>query len=110
MGNGCQHAVRMRVPRPGLGWVEQCLIDHRCLCRHVNKAGSGGQTLAAPGIRARNAHSIPGSTHRDHDGVPGGREDVRVVVALVVLGELLGEEFAGELEAKGGGRLRSTAA
>lgn len=76
----------------------------------MNKAGSGGQTLAALGIRALNAPSTPGATHCDHDRVPGGREDVCVVVALVVLGELLGEEFAGELEVKGGGRLRSTAA
>lgn len=39
-------------------------------------------------------------TYCDHDRVPGGREDIRVVVALVVLGELLGEEFTGELEAE----------
>ena len=55
--------------------------------------------MAPLGIRAL---SIPGATHRDHDRVPGGGEDVRVVVALVVLGELLGEEFTGELEAEGG--------
>lgn len=43
----------------------------------------------------------PRATHCDHDGVPGGREDVRVIVALVVLAKLLGEELAGEL--RGGG-------
>lgn len=46
-------------------------------------------------------HGFGGSvTHCDHDRVPGGRKDIRVVVALVVLGELLGEEFTGELEAE----------
>lgn len=63
--------------------------------------------MAPLGIRAL---SIPGATHRDHDRVPGGGEDVRVVVALVVLGELLGEEFTGELEAEGGAGLRAMAA
>lgn len=73
----------------------------------MSKAGSGGQTLAALGIVALNAHGIPGGvTHRDHDGVPGGREDVCVVVALVVLGELLGEELSGELGEEAEGRLR----
>lgn len=38
-----------------------------------------------------------GATHCDHDRIPGGREHVRVIIALVVLGELLGEELAGEL-------------
>lgn len=61
--------------------------------------------MAPLGIRALRAQSIPGATHRDHDRVPGGGEDVRVVVALVVLGELLGEEFTGELEAEGGAGL-----
>lgn len=36
-------------------------------------------------------------THCDHDGIPGGRENVRVIIALVVLGKLLGEELSGEL-------------
>lgn len=36
-------------------------------------------------------------THCDHDRIPSGREHVRVIIALVVLGELLGEELAGEL-------------
>lgn len=36
-------------------------------------------------------------THCDHDRIPGGREHVRVIVALVVLGELPGEELTGEL-------------
>lgn len=51
-----------------------------------------------------------GATHCDHDGVPGGREDICVIVALVVLGELLGEEFTGELEAEREGGLGSRAA
>lgn len=58
---------------------------------------------------ALNAHGIPGGvTHRDHDRVPGGREDICVVVALVVLGELLGEELTGELEGEAEGGLRSS--
>lgn len=36
-------------------------------------------------------------THCDHDRIPGGRENVRVIIALVVLGKLLGEELSGEL-------------
>lgn len=36
-------------------------------------------------------------THCDHDRIPGGRENVRVVITLVVLGKLLGEELSGEL-------------
>lgn len=36
-------------------------------------------------------------THCDHDRIPGGREHVRVIVALVVLGELPGEELTGKL-------------
>lgn len=43
-----------------------------------------------------------GVTHGDHDRVPGGGEDVSVIVALVVLGELLGEEFSGELRHREG--------
>lgn len=62
------------------------------------------------GVRALRAQSIPGATHCDHDGVPGGGEDVRVIVALVMLGKLLGEEFTGELEAEGGAGLRAMAA
>lgn len=60
-----------------------------------------------PGIMALNAHGIPGgATHRDHDRVPGGREDICVVVALVVLGELLGEELTGELEGEAEGGIK----
>lgn len=36
-------------------------------------------------------------THCDHDGIPGGRENIRVIIALVVLSKLLGEELSGEL-------------
>ena len=32
--------------------------------------------MAPLGIRALRAQSIPGATHRDHDRVPGGGEDV----------------------------------
>lgn len=42
-------------------------------------------------------------THCDHDRIPGGREHVRVIVALVVLGELPGEELTGELGDRGEG-------
>lgn len=74
----------------------------------MSQAGSGSRTFAAPGIVALTAHRIPGDvTHCDHDRVPGGREDICVIVALVVLGELLGEELAGELEEEAEGRLRS---
>lgn len=36
-------------------------------------------------------------THCYHDRIPGGRENIRVIIALVVLGKLLGEELSGEL-------------
>lgn len=75
---------------------------------HRSPGGSGGPTFAPPGITAVKAHSIPRRvTHCDHDGVPGGGEDVCVIVALVVLGELLGEGLASELREEAEGRLRS---
>lgn len=39
-----------------------------------------------------------GLTYCDHDRVPGGREDVRVVVPLVMLLQLLGEKLSGQLK------------
>lgn len=39
-------------------------------------------------------------TYCDHDRIPGGRENVRVIVTLVVLGKLLGEELSCELGTK----------
>ena len=52
-------------------------------------------------MMALNAHACQDGmgrdTHCDHDRIPGGREHVRVIVALVVLGELPGEELTGEL-------------
>jgi hypothetical protein len=62
--------------------------------------GSGGQGFTAQGVLALNVHYIGGDTHCDHDRVPGGRENVRVIIALVVLGELLSEELTGELGAE----------
>lgn len=50
---------------------------------------------------ALNAHAsqdgMGRDTYCDHDRIPGGREHVRVIVALIVLGELPGEELTGEL-------------
>lgn len=39
-----------------------------------------------------------GLTHCDHNRVPGGREDIRVIVPPVVLLQLLGEELSGQLK------------
>lgn len=38
-----------------------------------------------------------GRTYCDHNGVPGGREDVRVVVPQVMFLQLLGEKLSGQL-------------
>lgn len=37
-------------------------------------------------------------TYCDHNRVPGGREDVRVVVPQVMLLQLLGEKLSGQLK------------
>lgn len=42
-----------------------------------------------------------GRTYCDHNGVPGGREDVRVVVPQVMLLQLLGEKLSGQLKSTG---------
>lgn len=83
----------------GLGLGASTLVNPG----HVSRRGSGGQTPATLGIVALKAHSLLGMgavTHCDHDRVPGGREDVCVIVALIMLGELLGEELTGELGAE----------
>lgn len=82
------NAAWMLIPRPGL------ITD--AWRGHVN-TGHRGSDCSQP---------LWGVTHCDHDRVPGGGEDVRVVIALVVLGELLGEEFSGELGAEGQDGLR----
>lgn len=73
--------------------------------RHVG-GGLGRPDFCCPGSHGSDSSRHGGAggvTHCDHDRVPGGREDICVIVALVVLGELLGEEFTGELEAEGEG-------
>lgn len=104
MFNGPLMTAQIPRPRLGSGGQARVMTD----VWHRSPGGSGGPTFAPLGITAVKAHSIPRRvTHCDHDGVPGGGEDVCVIVALVVLGELLGEGLASELREEAEGRLRS---
>lgn len=48
-------------------------------------------------------------TYCDHNRVPGGREDIRVVVPLVMLLQLLGEKLSGQLKSQTGGNVKAIA-